>query len=93
MLTFQSGTGYPFCVVILGVNSEWNPRCDLQGGAADFLHVTSVRTWLKAAQIEGLTLFLLMKIIFPRMLPSCVKKLFCLYLSTAVLADVQFLPL
>lgn len=42
---------------------------------------------------ESLTLFLLMKIIFPVMLPNYVEKLFHLYLGTAVPADVQLLPL
>lgn len=42
---------------------------------------------------QSLTLFLLMKIVTPIVLPNYVEKLFHLCLGTAVPADVQFLPL
>lgn len=71
---------------------EWDWHCDIQESAAYFLWLQCEPNMPRNYEKAG-SLTLLMKLIFPVMLPNSVEKLFHLYLGTAVPADVQFLPL
>jgi len=78
----------PLCKIL----QEWDWHRDLQESAAYFLWLKHEPNMPRNYEKAG-SLALLMKIIFPMMLPNSVEKLFHLYLGTAVPADVQFMPL